>query len=187
VAIGILARLQLSRNSFADRPDRVVFHNGKERTMNAEILLNRIVVPTPCPADWNQMRGDDRMRFCATCRKHVYNFAAMTSDEALGLLRAHGGDVCGRLYRRPDGTVITADCQAEPSRPSGKPWQFKLRTIMAVIAGLASAFGIVKMATVHVPADGVTVIRGAIVVPNEVLDPIQTAPIDPSRSCESER
>jgi len=56
------------------------------------------------------MSGDDRVRHCAACDKQVYNFAAMTGAEAEALIRKHEGRLCGRLYRRADGTVLTADC-----------------------------------------------------------------------------
>ena len=46
-------------------------------------LLNQINIPTPCPMDWDGMSGNDRMRFCDFCGKHVYNFAAMTSNPGL--------------------------------------------------------------------------------------------------------
>src|SRR5262249_41437362 len=74
------------------------------RPVNANRLLNQLIIPTPCRADWDAMTGDDRVRFCSSCGKHVYNLSAMESDEAEGLLRDEGGKLCARLYRRPDGT-----------------------------------------------------------------------------------
>ncbi len=73
-------------------------------------LLERVAIASPCPADWNTMVGDDRVRFCAQCEKHVYNIASMTSEEAEAFLRGAGGEACLRLYRRADGTVLTSDC-----------------------------------------------------------------------------
>lgn len=71
-------------------------------------LLKDVRVASPCPADWDAMEGDDRRRFCHQCEKHVYNFAAMTEPEIVALLSNER--VCGRLYRRADGTILTADC-----------------------------------------------------------------------------
>src|SRR5262249_9367146 len=107
-------------------------------------LLNRITVPTPCAADGNQMQGDERRRFCASCGKHVYSFAEMTTQEAIALLREKGWNLCCRLYKRPDGTVITADCHHENSRKRG-PWQFTLRSIIAVVAGFAAILGLGRL------------------------------------------
>ena len=56
------------------------------------------------------MTGDDRVRFCSECQLTVHNFAELTGTEAEDLLRTTEGRICGRLYRRIDGTVITKDC-----------------------------------------------------------------------------
>ena len=76
----------------------------------AQAFLNRLQIASPCPASWAGMRGDDRSRFCATCEKHVYDFSKMTAAEGMALIREKEGQVCARLWRRADGTVITADC-----------------------------------------------------------------------------
>jgi hypothetical protein len=44
--------------------------------------LDRIAVASPCPMNWNDMIGDDRMRFCNQCNLNVYNISAMTKAEA---------------------------------------------------------------------------------------------------------
>ena len=56
------------------------------------------------------MRGDDRVRFCDSCSKQVYNVSDLTADEAVALIQKSDGHACVRLYRRKDGTVLTADC-----------------------------------------------------------------------------
>lgn len=73
-------------------------------------LLEHVRVASPCNADWDEMVGDDRVRFCAHCQKDVYNLSAMPRDEAEQMIREAAGTVCVRLYRRADGTVLTADC-----------------------------------------------------------------------------
>jgi len=67
-------------------------------------------VASPCSADWKQMVGDDRVRYCSQCRLNVYNFAAMSDREVRELVATHEGRLCGRLYRRADGTMLTRDC-----------------------------------------------------------------------------
>src|SRR5215475_6600092 len=71
--------------------------------------LEGIRVASPCSADWNLMKGDDQVRFCSQCEKHVYNFSAMPQREIEALLSGHE-KVCGRFYRRADGTMLTSDC-----------------------------------------------------------------------------
>ena len=56
------------------------------------------------------MTGDDRTRHCDLCNLHVYNIAQLTRKEAESLIANTEGRICARLYRRPDGTVITKDC-----------------------------------------------------------------------------
>jgi hypothetical protein len=73
-------------------------------------MLENIRIAKPCPANWDAMTGDERVRFCALCSKNVYNLSGMTRDEAEDLLTKTEGDVCVRLYKRADGTVLTSDC-----------------------------------------------------------------------------
>jgi hypothetical protein len=56
------------------------------------------------------MTGDDRKRTCAQCGKQVFNLARMTRAEAEALLQERVDGVCVRLFRRGDGTILTADC-----------------------------------------------------------------------------
>jgi Carboxypeptidase regulatory-like domain len=72
--------------------------------------LDQIRVASPCPISWEQMTGDNRVRFCDECQLNVYNIAELTRTEVEDLLRTTEGRLCGRLYRRADGTVITKDC-----------------------------------------------------------------------------
>ena len=73
-------------------------------------ILDQISVASPCHVPWDQMQGDDRSRYCGQCRKNVFNIAAMTRDEATRLIAEREGNLCVRLYRRQDGTVLTSDC-----------------------------------------------------------------------------
>jgi hypothetical protein len=72
--------------------------------------LSRLSIAKPCPASWDAMTGDDRVRHCELCKLNVYSIAALTTAEALDLVTKAEGRVCGRLYKRADGTVLTADC-----------------------------------------------------------------------------
>ena len=72
--------------------------------------LNNIKIASPCSADWNEMYGDERKRFCGECKLNVYNLSGMTRDEAESLIMKAEGRLCVRFYRRADGSVITQDC-----------------------------------------------------------------------------
>jgi len=56
------------------------------------------------------MEGDDRVRYCSHCNLNVYNFAIMSAAETESLIASHEGRLCGRLYQRRDGTVLTENC-----------------------------------------------------------------------------
>ena len=72
--------------------------------------LNNINIASPCSANWNEMYGDDRKRFCGDCKLNVYNLSGMTRDEAEALIINAEGRLCVRFYKRSDGSVITQDC-----------------------------------------------------------------------------
>lgn len=60
-------------------------------------LLDRVRIGTPCQTDWEAMRGDERVRFCGQCEKHVYNLSQMTCQQAEALIRKTNGKLCARF------------------------------------------------------------------------------------------
>lgn len=72
--------------------------------------LDNIHVASPCSANWNEMYGNDRKRFCGDCKLNVYNLSDMTRQEAENLLMNSEGRLCVRFFRRADGTVLTKNC-----------------------------------------------------------------------------
>jgi hypothetical protein len=94
------------------------------------------------------MRGDDRVRFCSFCSNHVYNLSMMTREETADLLRIANGELCARLYQRPDQPLVTEDCRntAKPGRCS---LQYHIGSFMAVIAVIAAALGLCKTRTIE--------------------------------------
>ncbi len=85
-----------------------------ETHMHARLtVLENIRVASPCTANWEQMAGDQKTRFCHQCKLNVHNFSAMTEAEVLRLVekaQQSGSRLCGRFYLRRDGTVLTQDC-----------------------------------------------------------------------------
>lgn len=72
-------------------------------------FLESLRIASPCQASWAEMKGDDRVRFCGSCQKHVYDMRHLSRVEAEELVRSRES-VCIRMTRRADGTVITSDC-----------------------------------------------------------------------------
>ena len=73
-------------------------------------VLPNIRVASPCSADWNAMTGDERVRACGDCNKHVYNISELTREEAEALIIAKEGKLCVRYFQRKDGTILLKDC-----------------------------------------------------------------------------
>lgn len=74
-------------------------------------MLDDVAIASPCDVSWSSMEGDSDVRYCSSCKKHVYNLSMMSRAEAEAVLgAAKATEVCVRLYRRADGTVITDDC-----------------------------------------------------------------------------
>ena len=92
--------------------------------------LDNIKIASPCSADWNEMIGDSRKRFCGQCNLNVFNLSAMSRTEAEELIINSEGRLCVRMYQRQDGTVITQDC------PVG--WQAVKRRLSRASAAIAS-------------------------------------------------
>jgi hypothetical protein len=100
-------------------------------------LLNDLQVASPCTADWNEMTGDDDVRFCGECEKNVYDLSSLTSVQVRSLILEKKGKLCIRFYRRADGTVLTADC------PVGVRQRVRRKRRLAVFAAwLAGLIGL---------------------------------------------
>ena len=92
-------------------------------------MLDDIEITSPCTESWGKMNGDERARHCLKCDLNVYNISEMTRDEAAELIRRTEGRLCARIWRRPDGTVMTRDCPLPARRVP-----FALKAAAAVLA-----------------------------------------------------
>ena len=77
---------------------------------NFDNPLKNIRIASPCSANWDEMYGNERKRFCGDCQLNVYNLSGMGRKEAEDLILNSEGRLCVRFYRRPDGSIITQDC-----------------------------------------------------------------------------
>lgn len=112
-------------------------------------LLDDVRVASPCDESWEAMEGDDKKRFCGVCQKNVFNLSAMTREAAEALLREADGELCIRLYRRTDGTVLTTDCPVGARR--------KLRNRVAFVA--LAATGVLLAARTFTTTQGAPAIE----------------------------
>jgi hypothetical protein len=112
-------------------------------------MLEDVSIAAPCRASWEQMVGDEHVRFCDQCEKNVYNLSSLPREEAEALLVAKDGKMCVRLYKREDGTVLTNDC------PVGVKKRRRRRAALAAVGGslmaAAAAIGLESRATMGEP------------------------------------
>jgi hypothetical protein len=107
--------------------------------MDQRFDVSQLRIAKPCSAIWSEMSGDSQRRFCASCKKNVYNVAGMTQREVRDLIDHSEVLPCLRLSRRADGTVITRDC------PVGVAKSYQ-RIALAVMGCLAFGFTIASAA-----------------------------------------
>jgi hypothetical protein len=72
--------------------------------------LDHVRIAAPCQADWDEMVGTDRVRYCGQCHLNVYNLSSMTKSDAESFIVRNEGRLCIRFYRRADGSILTEDC-----------------------------------------------------------------------------
>ena len=141
-------------------------------------MLENVRVASPCNASWDEMLGDDRVRFCTSCEKNVFNLSAMPRVDAERLLAERmNGELCVRFYQRADGTVMTQDC------PVGVTKKRRKLAVLAAAGAGAMALAATSMftRTMGKPALGATMgemapIDTAPVVMGSAAPPAYTAP-----------
>ena len=106
------------------------------------ISIDTIQIASPCKMPWSRMEGNDKARFCGDCKKNVYNLSLMTRAEANTLIQEKEGSLCISLYRRSDGTVLTADC---PKGLRAIRRQY-LKSRAKVLAAVFAVFGYLELA-----------------------------------------
>jgi hypothetical protein len=122
------------------------------RVLQTPFALEELQIASPCSAAWDDMQqlapGDDRVRHCGLCDKNVYNLAGMSRGEATNLVADREGSVCIRMFRRNDGTVLTADCPvgvraalAAAARRARREVVFAAAASLAAVAALVAFLG----------------------------------------------
>ena len=88
------------------------------------IPLEVLKSENPCPANWDEMKGDERTRFCEGCKKYVHNLSAMVRDAAERLVCESAGNLCVRMTIDRAGKVLTVDYAGEGRRSRRRGWRF---------------------------------------------------------------
>lgn len=73
--------------------------------------LDRVTIPEPCSANWDEMIGNHQVRFCEHCSLHVTNLSGMTRSEAMRFVARSKGRMCVRIIHNADGGLLTTGAE----------------------------------------------------------------------------
>src|SRR5688500_3875006 len=93
-------------------------------------FIDSIRVQNPCSENWDEMTGNERVRFCSHCAKDVNNISEMTRKEAIRLVRRSGGSLCIRYLQQPETKAPIF---------AGDPVQITRRRVPLMAAGVMTA------------------------------------------------
>lgn len=143
-------------------------------------MLDDVRIAAPCKASWDDMVADGpnpAVRFCGQCQKNVYNLSDMNKADAERVLREKEGTLCARVYRREDGTVITADC------PVGVRRRRVRRAAFTAIGGGLLAFAGVMLVRPSTARMGSVAVAGQVQMGEPTMgdvDPIPPETVAPT-------
>jgi hypothetical protein len=85
-------------------------------------------IDNPCSESWEQMTPDNQGRFCASCRKAVIDFTAMSDQEIIQWFDLRKGAVCGRF----SGDQLQRSLVAAPNKKhfNGRHWQYLMAGLL---------------------------------------------------------
>ena len=136
--------------------------------------LDRVTVAAPCDAGWENMVGDERVRFCAKCSLNVYNLSGMTKREAERLVVQAEGRLCVRFYRRADGTILTKNCPVglrALRRRAARVATASASAALSFFAGLFAAAGLRERPVVPAAKSAVIEVPPVLPEPGEYAGP----------------
>ncbi len=85
-------------------------------------MIDRAKLPIVCDKSWDELDGDENVRFCRTCMRSVWDLSEFDTPQLEALVAYHGPKICGRVRRSPDGTPVGRECEpAAMPVPGGMP------------------------------------------------------------------
>jgi hypothetical protein len=131
--------------------------------MSSSKFLRRIAIESPCSARWEEMKGNEQVRFCSHCELNVTDLTQMTRPKAISLVRRSKGRLCLRIQRSPAGELVT--------RPSVQKLYSISRRASRIAAGTFTA--LMSISTAAYAQSGST-------DPNPQEPPVAQQPIEPT-------
>jgi hypothetical protein len=128
--------------------------------------LDHVTVAAPCNVGWDNMIGNEEVRFCGQCNLNVYNLSGMTKPEAERLIAQTEGRLCIRYYRRADGTILTKNCPVglrALKRRLSRIANASISAVLSFFAGILAVTGLRELPLIPI------VTRGAMINVKEKL------------------
>lgn len=73
--------------------------------------VEHIVIQAPCQVGWDEMTGDDMIRFCGQCRKNVHNLSTLPDDRLAEVLAERKiKETCVIMSKDKNGRVRFDNC-----------------------------------------------------------------------------
>ena len=141
--------------------------------------LNNVKVAAPCNADWEQMIGNERARFCGQCNLNVYNLSSMSWSEAEHLIASNEGRLCVRFYRRRDGSIITENCPVG-LRALKRRLSYVRKAVTSALLTFFAGVGIFEAASVVANRIAPQRTMGVMRMGDIYLPPVTPPPVTPS-------
>jgi len=83
--------------------------------------FDRLNVVSPCASSWGRMSGSADKRHCAECNKFVFDFSQMTRSQIEAVVTAKRGQLCARITRREDGSLVMLEPPPPPINRGHSP------------------------------------------------------------------
>jgi hypothetical protein len=74
--------------------------------MSARDLSNQLKIKNPCSASWDEMIGNNQIRFCEHCELTVHDLSHLTPKRVRRLVAKSRGRLCVRYQSLPDGSIL---------------------------------------------------------------------------------
>lgn len=99
--------------------------------MPARDLRSQLEIKKPCTADWDQMVGNSRVRFCEHCQLAVNDLSFLTPKRVRRLIAKSKGRLCVRYVRDRNGNPLLAQVPGQLHKIS--------RRVSRIAAGMFTA------------------------------------------------
>jgi ankyrin repeat protein len=110
--------------------------------MPARDLSEQLEIKKPCTADWNEMVGNSRVRFCEHCQLTVNDLSSLTPKRVRRLIAKSKGRLCVRYVRDRNGNPLLAQVPGQLQKIS--------RRVSRIAAGMFTATLSLTNASGHV-------------------------------------